>query len=819
MPTLDREQIPVNELAAPVHETPKAFQGWGMSAEALTTMVGTRLRGLGHQAFTTDNIWVDEMIAEGKLLDGEGRPLSTEYTLSNEGRSQLVGQKLLNGESLYVYGTDELYPREVRMNPQTGEVEFGDMLSKEPEPPKDPAKDADFQRRKQAYDRVHQPEQENKVITGSSQLQKKLTEIENREAEAEREALRESVEKQLKEQEQSPYKEVPELYDGPEYAPPKPREVDGKDRNALTEGMNKLIRDDLGYPVEGTNLGKSRMLDYLAETGRLLDGKGNPIVGDVSRSDEARSKEFGSRLQNGESFFVYGKGELYPRELRYDKESGTLQCGKPLARRPEKPGPEASKDEMQEYQRQTRAYDKFSGETQLATLVKNDPVLREKNQKRQEIIAENDKIRQQQLEERVKNYNPKDPIPETERYDGDPKDNEAMLDRLAVAVGKNMGYEEEFSKVTSGTVPLGEIARNQGIFNQVGGRIDVPDGADEKVRAEMFGKKLMDGESLYICRKGEVAPREVSYDKETHSINIGEPMTQEPMAPFKRPTRWDRFMSALGNKKAQEIVHNQKKYEDAYQAYRTFSDPKFKEEREKNDPYFRKQRADAKREEMRKRQEERQKQEEAELEQKEQHKKDYGEDFEEKVTQRLDKMVEEYNKARPDSPLTQKGFQNLETLCRNYEMAKMDLEAGRLKGPNGGKTVQDIMAFDLASKGINGAGNSRLLWDVNNPNYATNMTELVKNSSDYEYMTGRTREKPEEFLKSQLSDPQMRELHSRSVYEESRPVAAKVDEEYYAAKAMKKNMEIQAQQKLKSPQELAKNFKPENVSPQEQVLQ
>ena len=983
MPGPDQNQIPVDAVSKPIYQKPRNIPAGSMDAVALTTMVCLRMRDLGHEAFTTDNIWVDEMIAEGKLLDGEGNPLPADYERDNQSRSRLVGEKLLNGESLYVYGEGELYPREMRLNPQTREVEFGDVTAQPPKTPANPFADREFQRRRRVYDKVHAPEQENRVITNSTKLQNRLTAQENALHEAEKrqenfeivfgkpkpkpaevtkpeekapvkeeikpenkteksekeevkseeklpeltvgeptvqqttraamltsylrgklpklgdeeekriadhladlstkalaarasiesaepgkpmnmekamtdlltfETIRHGIESgdpkllenlatadgfmatELKLQENREFqdtvknvhtpaemknalddpvgkstlqsildatvgkaaevekkqepvqektvqkqslKEVPPLYDGPKYAPPKDRTVDGNDRAALVESMNQMIRDDLGYTREGKDLGKSRMLDYLAETGRLMDGNGNPMQGDIGRTDEQRAKEFGKRLQSGESFFVYGRGELYPREIRYDRETGVLECSRPLDRRPEKPGPDVPSQVMKDYQRRAFAYEHFSHGPNQEKVVQNDPELRELEKQRKEIQAENAKIEAQNADlapkKQVKRpskpeYDPTKPIPDTEKYDGAPKDIEEMTDRLAVAVGRSMGYEEEFAKVGGGTQPLELLANGGTILDESGNLLESPPEDSKQGRAKVYGARLARGESLYVCRKGETYPREVSYDKATNSIKIGEKLDQPPEE-VQKPSGWARFWNPLTRN---EDVAAYNRYLKKKQAYEKFSAKEFQENRMRYDPYLKEKSNKAFGEKEKKSGWSQQVKQEIEQEAAR-----YGDDFDARVQKRVEDMAADYELNHSDRPITAMGMENLRKLCSNYEKAKIDLASGNIKGKNGAQTVRDIMAYELAQKGINDPEATRLLGDVNNPYYSKNMAEVAKTTSDYKYMTNRSRDNTTAFLQDQLGNPEKAEEISKNAYRRSIPMAKRVDQQYF----------------------------------------
>lgn len=109
-------------------------------------------------------------------MDGNGNPVPQSLKRSKEERDKLIGGTLLNGGSLYVYGNDELYPREMRVNAETGKLEISDPITEAPEAPSNPFADEDFLRRKRVFDQTHSKKQEDKIIQSSGYLQQKQEE-------------------------------------------------------------------------------------------------------------------------------------------------------------------------------------------------------------------------------------------------------------------------------------------------------------------------------------------------------------------------------------------------------------------------------------------------------------------------------------------------------------------------------------------------------------------------------------------------------------------------------------------------------------------
>ena len=664
--------------------------------------------------------------------------------------------------------------------------------------------------------------------------------------------------------------DVPEMHNPYNYQS-EDRQVDPNEKGSLTQAMNDMIRDSLGHSTVGAGrqetpsrqLGKNRLLEYLGEKGELLDGKGNRIPADVTHSEEETAKYFDKKLKDGESFFVYGKHDLYPHEISFDKETGALKCSQPLDHRPEKPGAEAGKQETQDYQRRAFAYEKFSHGPTLEKRIENDELLKQQKANINAIKAKNaeiekqnravekqwDQIQGKKLPQSEEAYDPKKPFEQTIDLQDSLKDNgliktskaQKMTEQFALAIGQQMGYGDEFRKMGGGTFPLSQLAADGVIIAADGGNIEMSEAQKQESYAKEFGEKLLNGDSFYVRRKGEEFPRKVSYDQENNSIEIGEQM-KKPPEEVPEPTRWQKFTNVFRKNKA-VTAYNQ--YQKDKKAYDTVSNPSYQDKVKQTDPVFKAQAAEKARKERQQREEKRKQQE---LSTKEFNRREYGEDFGERVQRRAENMMADYEYNHPDKPLTEVGRRNIMELCSNYEKAKADLAKGNLKGKNGAATAKDLLAYELANKGINDPKANQMMSNVNNRYFSSNMGNLIKETADFKYMTREGH--GADFFQKELGEQGNLEKNLDNVYKKATVMSRKADAEYMQKKQQQKGMspktsegitkemqeamqkgdyaglkkamqaeEQRVQNSLKSPHELAKNFEVFNQNKQQKPVQ
>ena len=437
-------------------------------------------------------------------------------------------------------------------------------------------------------------------------------------------------------------------------------------------------------------------------------------------------------------------------------------------------------------------------------------------------------------------YDPAQPLPQEILLDNETgvlegSKAQRLTEQFAMAVAEQMGYGDEFRKVGGGTLPLSQLATDGVIIAADGSNIEMSNAAKEDAVAKTFGEKLLNGEDFYVRRKGEEFPRKISFDRENNCLTIGEQL-KEPPEEVPAPGRWQRFANTFRKNKA---VTAYNRYQKDKSAYDIVSGQAYQNRVKQTDPIFKARAAEQARKERQLRE---QKRVQETQKTKEQEAKDYGADFAERVQKRAEDMMADYEYNHPDRPLTETGRNNIIKLCSNYEKAKSDLASGNLKGKNGAVTVRDLLAYELASKGINDPKSNQMMSNVNNRYFSSNMGNLVKETADFRYMirTGHDAD----FFRKELDEPQNLEKNMQSVYKKATVMARKADAAYLQEKQNRqtlrmregitedmltaaKNGDVQALKKaakaeenhvqthIKPAKELAKNFEARKNQPQQ----
>ena len=100
-------------------------------------------------------------------------------------------------------------------------------------------------------------------------------------------------------------------------------------KEELYRGFLNLLRGELFGWDDELKDGDGALEDLL-EKGTVLGKDGKRIPGKGGRSEADRSKVIADALKKGKAVYIYKKGEEYPREVHYDKETGKFSVSEPV---------------------------------------------------------------------------------------------------------------------------------------------------------------------------------------------------------------------------------------------------------------------------------------------------------------------------------------------------------------------------------------------------------------------------------------------------------------------------------------------------------
>lgn len=116
----------------------------------------------------------------------------------------------------------------------------------------------------------------------------------------------------------------------------------------------KKIYDQIAELMNGDTFGYGKELksgdeafERLLDEGTIAGKDGKRIPGKKDRDGKKRGEMLGKLLEKGEALYIYKKGEEYPREVRYNQETGKIEVSKKpinqmrpdeLLEKPPKPG-------------------------------------------------------------------------------------------------------------------------------------------------------------------------------------------------------------------------------------------------------------------------------------------------------------------------------------------------------------------------------------------------------------------------------------------------------------------------------------------------
>ncbi len=168
---------------------------------------------------------------------------------------------------------------------------------------------------------------------------------------------------------------------------------------------------------------------------------------------------------------------------------------------------------------------------------------------------------------------------------------EALYADLEKLMGSVMGYSDEINRNISDTQKnenLCELMDLGAICGPDGKRIPSKKGASQEQRSKYLSEILMSGKPLYIYKKGEVYPREVTYNFETGRVETRtrDLSTEMPRPRSRKPNfiamAWNRRKARNGGTPSKEYLEWQR-YEDWKTAKKNAMDEKRVRRRRRND--------------------------------------------------------------------------------------------------------------------------------------------------------------------------------------------------------------------------------------------
>ena len=103
--------------------------------------------------------------------------------------------------------------------------------------------------------------------------------------------------------------------------------ADNLTNQMIYDKFTELLRSEtFGYADE-LKSGDAGYEDLLT-SGAIADDRGRRIPGSDGRGTDDRAKKIGSLLASGSPIYVYRKGELYPREMRFNPKTNQLMVSK-----------------------------------------------------------------------------------------------------------------------------------------------------------------------------------------------------------------------------------------------------------------------------------------------------------------------------------------------------------------------------------------------------------------------------------------------------------------------------------------------------------